>query len=225
LCFSKSQTLAGLRELPFAQQAVDNRRLTISFLVKSNQYNKVGFMDVTQLTTDERQWFVMRDLKRRNAKQPAYLMFKDKGIEFFTPMVHKLLTIHGKREDREVPFMQDLLFVKETKEKLDIIVEAIPTLQYRYKLGVQHTPIVVRNTDMERFIKAVEATENPKYYRPEEITPDMLNRKIRIIGGQLDGYIGTLVTTRGSKTKRLLVELPMLLAAAVEVNTEYIQLI
>lgn len=53
----------------------------------------------------------------------------------------------------------------------------------------------------------------------------MLNRKIRIIGGQLDGYIGTLVTTRGSKTKRLLVELPMLLAAAVEVNTEYIQLI
>lgn len=182
-------------------------------------------MDVTQLTTDERQWFVMRDLKRRNAKQPAYLMFKDKGIEFFTPMVHKLLTIHGKREDREVPFMQDLLFVKETKEKLDVIVEAIPTLQYRYKLGVQHTPIVVRNTDMERFIKAVEATENPKYYRPEEITSDMLNRKIRIIGGQLDGYIGTLVTTRGSKTKRLLVELPMLLAAAVEVNMEYIQLI
>jgi hypothetical protein len=225
LCFSKSQTLAGFRELPFAQQAVDNRHLTISFLVRSNQYNKVGVMDITQLTTDERQWFVMRDLKRRNAKQPAYLMFKDKGIEFFTPMVHKLLTIHGKREDREVPFMQDLLFVKETKEKLDIIVEAIPTLQYRYKLGVQHTPIVVRNTDMERFIKAVEATENPKYYRPEEITPDMLNRKIRIIGGQLDGYIGTLVTTRGSKTKRLLVELPMLLAAAVEVNTEYIQLI
>ena len=176
-------------------------------------------MDISQLTTDERQWFVMRDLKRRNAKQPAYQMFKDKGMEFFTPMVHKLLTIHGKREDREVPFMQDLLFVKETKEKLDVIVEAIPTLQYRYKLGVQHTPIVVRNTDMERFIKAVEATENPKYYRPEEITPDMLNRKIRIIGGQLDGYTGTLVTTRGSKTKRLLVELPMLLAAAVDVET------
>ena len=225
MCFSKSQTLAGFRELPFAQQEVDNRHLTISFLVRSNQYNKVGVMDISQLTTDERQWFVMRDLKRRNAKQPAYLMFKDKGIEFFTPMVHKLLTIHGKREDREVPFMQDLLFVKETKEKLDIIVEAIPTLQYRYKLGVQHTPIVVRNTDMERFIKAVEATENPKYYRPEEITPDMLNRKIRIIGGQLDGYTGTLVTTRGSKTKRLLVELPMLLAAAVDVETEFIQLV
>ena len=53
----------------------------------------------------------------------------------------------------------------------------------------------------------------------------MRNRKIRIVGGHLDGYTGTLVTTRGSKTKRLLVELPMILAASVEVEAEYIQLI
>lgn len=182
-------------------------------------------MDETRLVADEMQWFVMRDLKRRNAKQPAYLMFKNKGMRYFTPMVHKLVAVNGKKEDREVPFMQDLLFVKETKAKLDPIVEATPTLQYRYKLGVQHTPIVVRDADMERFIKAVESADNPKYYRPDEITPDMLSRPIRIIGGQLDGYTGTLVTTRGSKSKRILVELPMLLAATVEVKTEYIQLI
>ncbi|EEC95409.1 hypothetical protein PRABACTJOHN_03209 [Parabacteroides johnsonii DSM 18315] len=57
------------------------------------------------------------------------------------------------------------------------------------------------------------------------MTPEMRNRKIRIIGGQLDGYTGTLVTIRGSKTKRLLVELPTLLAASIEVEAEYIQLI
>ena len=51
----------------------------------------------------------------------------------------------------------------------------------------------------------------------------MRKRKILIIGGTLDGYTGTLVTTRGSKVKRLLVELPTLLAAAVEVQPEYIQ--
>ena len=67
--------------------------------------------------------------------------------------------------------------------------------------------------------------DNPKFYSPNEVTPDMRNRQIRIIGGQLDGYIGTLVTTRGSKTKRLLVELPTLLAASVEVEPEYIQLV
>ena len=35
-------------------------------------------------------WFVMRDLKRCNAKQPAYKLFKDLGMEVFTPMVWKL---------------------------------------------------------------------------------------------------------------------------------------
>ena len=68
-------------------------------------------------------------------------------------------------------------------------------------------------------------SDNPKFYSPDEVTPEMRNRKIRIIGGQLDGYTGTLVTTRGSKTKRLLVELPTLLAASIEVEAEYIQLI
>lgn len=85
--------------------------------------------------------------------------------------------------------------------------------------------MTVRNADMERFIQVVESSENPKFYRPSEITPDMLSRKIRIIGGQLDGYEGTLLTLRGSKVKRLLVELPTLLAAAVEVQPEFIRLI
>ena len=78
---------------------------------------------------------------------------------------------------------------------------------------------------MNRFIRAVRASESPQYYLPEEIIPAMLNRKIRIVGGQLDGYEGTLVSTRGSKVKRLLVELPGLLAVGVEVEPEYIQLI
>lgn len=53
----------------------------------------------------------------------------------------------------------------------------------------------------------------------------MRNRKIRIVGGPLDGYEGSLVSVRGTAAKRLLVELPMLLAAAVEVEPEYIQLL
>ena len=52
----------------------------------------------------------------------------------------------------------------------------------------------------------------------------MRQRQVAIIGGPLDGYTGTLVTVRGSRRKRLLVEIPMLLAAAVEVEPEYIRL-
>ena len=178
-----------------------------------------------QAEGDARQWFVMRDLKRRNAKLPAYKMFKELKIEYFTPMIRRLVIIKGKRERHEVPFIQDLLFVKETRERLDPIVAYTPTLQYRYKMGIQHTPMIVRTQDMERFIKAVNSSEDPQYYRPDEIKENMLHRKIRIIGGQLDGYEGFLLTVRGSKVKRLLVELPTLLTASIEVNPEYIQLL
>ena len=170
-----------------------------------------------------RQWFVMRDLTRHNAKLPAYVMLGKMGIDHFTPMTRKIVTVGGRHESRMVPFMQDLIFAHDSRAALDPIVERVHTFQYRYMKG--RVPMTVRDTDMERFIKAVESTDNPQYYRPEEITPGMLSRRIRIIGGQLDGYEGTLVTTRGSKVKRLLVELPSLLATAVEVQAEYIQLI
>lgn len=178
------------------------------------------------MTADDAvQWFAMRDLKRRNARQPAYKMLDEMGIDCFTPMTHRLVTVMGHREDREVPFMPDILFVRTTRAQLDPIVAGTATLQYRYKLGAQHTPIVVRSTDMERFINAVRSASGTQYFRPDEITPAMTRRPIRIIGGRLDGYTGTLVTTRGSKAKRLLVELPGFLAAAVEVEAEYIQLL
>ena len=199
--------LGGVREVPFNQ--------LITFLS----------MDEAQSSQESLQWFAMRDLKRRHAKLPAYKLFENLKVQYFTPMVHRLVVVKGKRIDQEVPFMQDLLFVKDTREHLDLIVESTPKLQYRYKIGVQHTPIIVPTAEMERFIYAVESSENPKFYALNEVTPEMKNREIRIIGGKLDGYTGTLVTTRGSKVKRLLVELPSLLAASVEVEAEYIQLI
>lgn len=182
-------------------------------------------MDEAQSAQESLQWFAMRDLKRKHAKLPAYKLFENLKVLYFTPMVHRLVVVNGKRVDQEVPFMPDLLFVKDTREHLDLIVESTPKLQYRYKIGVQHTPIIVPTAEMERFIYAVESSENPKFYSLDEVTSEMINRKIRIIGGKLDGYTGTLVTTRGSKVKRLLVELPSLLAASVEVEAEYIQLV
>lgn len=171
---------------------------------------------------DRLQWFVMRDLKRRNAKLPAYKLFDNLKIRFFTPMVWKLVTRHGKRIKEEVPFMQDLLFVHGTRQAVDPVVEKYDTVQYRYVRGGYKVPMTVREADMQRFIYAVESTGNPRYYKPEEITPDMIGRKVRIVDGPLDGYEGHLQKMQGARTKRLFVEIPNLLAAAVEVQPEYI---
>ena len=50
-------------------------------------------------------------------------------------------------------------------------------------------------------------------------------RMIRIEGGPLDGYEGRLLSIRGSRVKRLIVEIPGLLVAAVEVDPVYIRLL
>ena len=181
--------------------------------------------DCTLDENERSQWFVMRDLKRRNAKLPAYELFKGFGIKVFTPMVWKLMVRHGKRCREEVPFMQDLLFVHDTRMAVDPIVEKYDTVQYRYVRGGYKVPMTVRDNDMQRFIHAVESTENPRYYTPEEISSDMIGKKVRIVGGPLDGYEGCLQKMQGARVKRLFVELPNLLAAAVEVNPEYIQVL
>ena len=181
--------------------------------------------DISSDVNGHLQWFVMRDLKRWNAKQSAYELFKSLKIQVFTPMVWKLVTRNGKRYREEVPFMQDLLFVHDTRLAVDPIVEKYDTVQYRYVRGGYKIPMTVREADMERFIHAVESTENTRYYAPEEISSDMIGRKVRIVGGPLNGYEGYLQKMQGARTKRMFVELPNLLAAAVEVQPEYIQLI
>lgn len=180
---------------------------------------------MTSENDKSKQWFVMRDLKRTNAKQPAYRLLAEQQVEVFTPMKWTLVTSKGKKVRKEVPFLQDLVFVHDTREKIDPIVAKCPTLQYRFLRKTYRKPMTVSTSEMERFIHAVSNSESPRYYLPEEITPDMYSRKIRIVGGPLDGYEGCLLTMRGSKVKRLLVELPNLLTAGVEVSPEYIQLV
>ncbi len=170
-------------------------------------------------------WFVMRDLKRANTKLPAYRMLGDMGIKVFTPMVWKLVVRHGKRIPQRIPFMQDLLFVHESYEILTPIVERIDTLQYRFLRDGKRTPMTVRDSEMERFITAVEATDNPCFYAPKDIKPSMLGKYVRIIGGLMDGYEGHLQKLQGSRVKRLFVELPNMLTAAVEVQPEFIQVL
>lgn len=53
----------------------------------------------------------------------------------------------------------------------------------------------------------------------------MIGKKVRIVGGPLNGYEGNLQKMQGSRVKRLFVELPNLLIAAVEVQPEFIQIV
>lgn len=203
--------------MPFRN--MDSLREHIQRHTSSESVPAMGYRKETDL-----HWFVMRDLKRSNAKMPAYQMLGNMGIKVFTPMVWKVVVRHGKRIPQEVPFMQDLLFVHESYKVLSPIVERVGTLQFRFLRDGERTPMTVRDADMDRFIKAVEAAENPCFYAPNDIKPSMVGKYVRIIGGLLNGYEGRLLKLQGSRIKRLFIELPNLLTAAVEVQPEFIQI-
>lgn len=168
----------------------------------------------------------MRDLKRRNSNSLAIHDLGNAGLEVFTPMTQMIMTIGGQRQRRDVPVIQDLLFVHEAKDAIDPYVEMYPTLQYRYLFGkTKDEPMTVRNDEMEKFIFAVGNTDAPKFYRPGELTESMYGRKVRIMGGMLDHYEGRLLSVKGMRKRRLIVELPGLITAAVEVEPDYIQII
>ena len=183
-----------------------------------------GVLDINAQEPDY--WYVMRDLKRANAKLPAYMMLGDLEFEVFVPMKWQLAAKHGKHIREQVPFLRDLLFVHSTREKLDPVVAKTDTLQYRYVRGGKYCdPMKVGNGEMQRFIQAVSWSENPVYYLPGEIPTSMYGRKVRIIGGELDGHEGTLLKVRGLHKKRILVELPHLLSASVDLEPEFVKFV
>lgn len=180
----------------------------------------------THKANTEKQWFAMRDLKRANALMPAYKQLREAGIEVFTPMTTRFTVKEGKRVKHEEPAIRDLLFVNESRTNLDPIVAKTPTLQYRFKRGgKQGEAIVIPDDDMLRFIGVVQAADTPKFYSAEEVTPLMCGRKIRMVGGALDGYEGILQTVRGSKTKHLIITLPTLIAVSVDINDEFVEVL
>lgn len=182
--------------------------------------------DAKQQDFRQKSWFVMRDLKRPNAKLPAYIQLEQEGIEVFTPLKWHIATVGGKQIRRRIPIISDLLFTHATRGELDPIIARTSTLQYRYvKGGAYCQPMTVRDVDMQRFMAAIRTDETPRYFLPEEITPSMFGRRIRIIGGPLDGQEANLLSMRGNRKKRLLIELPGILTVGVEVNPEFIQLI
>lgn len=168
----------------------------------------------------------MCDLRRRTAKVLAIHELAQAGLEVFTPMTEMIFNFNGRRERRLVPVIQDLLFVHASKNVLDTFVATMPNLQYRYKHGSSiNEPTTVRPDDMERFITAVNSTNQPRFYQPGEISATMYGRNVKIIGGPLDSYTGRLLSVRGMRTKRLIVEIPGLVVATVTVNPDFIQFV
>lgn len=178
-------------------------------------------------SVDEKQWFVLRDLTRPIAKLPGHLRVQQAGLEVFTPMKWVVSDRQGKKVRKLTPVIHDLLFVHATKEELTPLINKTDTLQFRYLKGKGYcVPMTVRDKDMGRFIEAVKATDSPQYYTPSELTALSYGKKVRLIcDGVMNGYEGKLLSVKGSRKKRLIIEVPGILAVVYEVSPDFIQFV
>lgn len=170
------------------------------------------------------QWYCLRDLKRPNAKLKGYQQLADDGFRVFTPLKEKVSISAGKKVRNLRPVISDLLFVKSTREQLDKIIEKIPTLQYRFvKGGAYQEAMTVGDREMEDFIRVATLGNETRYLNPEEIDKSIIGKRVRVIGGPLDAVEGRVLSIRGKKNRRVLIELHGLLALTFEVTPDLLE--
>ena len=168
-------------------------------------------------------WYVLRFLYRNQPKVRKLL--ENDGIETFSPMKWVSRIENGKHTLKYDYAIWDLFFVHSSKKVIDPYVNRFENLQYKFQSGgKQHNPMVVPDKQMSDFIKAIESSKKPLYFAPHEI--DLLGgESIRIIGGTLNGYVGKFVKVKGSRQKRLIIELSGMLCAAVEVEPDLVEVL
>ena len=147
------------------------------------------------------------------------------GLEAFVPLTYVVKTHRGQKHRALVPALSKLLFVKGTLEEVkDYILHAHYVVFIRKStFSNKEEYLTVPTKAMEDFIAVTEHhEEHVTYFRPEEISLQE-GDKIRIKGGIYDGREGTIMRIKGKRNKHLVVQIPGMLIAAIELSPEMIE--
>lgn len=178
-------------------------------------------LEIKQRPQETPKWFALRvtygrELQARDA-------FDALSIPSFVPMRYEYVVRNHKKERKLVPAVSNLVFAHTQKVTLDRLKHtSLPYLRYIMKHdGDLSTPLTVRDDDMENFIRvARQVEEDIRYINPDDYDLKA-GQRVRVIGGPFVGTVGTLVKVRGSRSKRVVVELEGVLhvaSTAIPVN-------
>lgn len=165
--------------------------------------------------TLKKQWFALRDLKRPNDPDRAYLKLSKHGFEVFTPLEQRKIDKYGKHLLVYKPIFPDMLFAHSTWEELNPYVSAISSLQYRLRIGYTYPKeegvIVIDDRTMNNFRLACDSEIPKEYLKSADIDSSMIGRRVKIICQSVpDGFEGNLLRVRGRGLK-VIVRLPNLI--------------
>ena len=149
------------------------------------------------------------------------------GLEAFVPLKYNIKTIRQQKHRALVPAIPGLMFAKGSLEQLKEYIEDhahFPVYLRKSTFSNKEDYLTVRTKDMEEFIAVTEDHEaHITYFRPEEINLQAGDR-IRVKGGIYDGKEGIVMRIKGKRNKHLVVQIPGMLVAAVEMKPELVEL-
>lgn len=173
---------------------------------------------------EEKVWFsigctsLQKELKVRDDARQC-------GLEAFVPLTYVVKTQRGQKHRALVPAISKLLFVKGTLEEVKDYIQHAHYVVFIRKSTFSNKEeyLTIPTKAMEDFIAVTEHhEEHVTYFRPEEISLQE-GDKIRIKGGIYDGREGIIMRIKGKRNKHLVVQIPGMLIAAIELSPEMIE--
>jgi len=148
------------------------------------------------------------------------------GLEAFVPLTYEVKSYRGQKHRILVPAISRLLFVKGTLDEVKDYIQHAHYVVFIRKSTFSNKEdyLTVPTKAMEDFIAVTENhEEHVTYFRPEEISLQA-GDKIRIKGGLYDGREGIIMRIKGKRNRHLVVQIPGILIAAVELSPEMVEL-
>lgn len=148
------------------------------------------------------------------------------GLDAFVPLKYEVKKVRGVERRVLVPAVTRIVLVKGTLAEVeDYLAHAHFVVFIQRSAYSNHKAyLTVTPHAMENFIAVTEMTErHVTYFRPEEITLRE-GDQIRIRGGLYDGREGIIMRIKGKRNRHLVVQIPGILIAAVEMSPDMIEL-
>ena len=148
------------------------------------------------------------------------------GLEAFVPLKYDIKKVRQQEQRKLVPAISGLMFAKGTVDEVKDYVSNSHFSVYIKKSTFSNKEdyLTVPTKAMDDFIAVtVEHETHITYFKPEEIKLQA-GDQIRVKGGIYDGKEGIIMRIKGKRNKHLVVQIPGLLVAAVEMTPDLIEL-
>ena len=149
------------------------------------------------------------------------------GLQSFVPLKYEVKKVKGRDQRMLVPAITQLIFVKGTLvEVKGYLTNAHFVVYIQRSTFTNHKEYLTIPTQaMENFIAVIEHhEEHVTYFSPQEIRLNV-GDQIRVKGGIYDGREGVIMRIKGKRNRHLVVQIPGVLIAAIEMSPDMIELL